>query len=94
MTTRTMTDAEVAAISRTLASNKTRTAKLVALQSEHHLTESAARTALEVSDRSTPEGRRLYESAEVLVGQVVRAESDLSKASTTDLEAAIAARFA
>jgi hypothetical protein len=37
---------------------------------------------------------RAYESAEVLAAQVNRAETDLTRASTADLEGAIAARFA
>jgi hypothetical protein len=88
-----MKTTDTAAIARTLRSSGSRTEKLTALRTEHHLSEESARAALAVSDRSTPEGRRLYESAEALAAQVNRAESDLSKATTMDLEGAIAARF-
>ena len=73
---------------------KARSQKLTALRTEHGLSEESARAALALNDRSTPEGRRADESAEVLAEQVNRAESDLTQASIADLEHLEAATFA
>lgn len=92
--TRNMTDDRLVAIARTLLSRESREAKLAALQGEHGLTEDAARSALAFSVRRTLEGRRMYEAAEAFTSRVNKAEGNLTEATTDDLAAAIAARFA
>ncbi len=89
-----MTDDRITAIARTLKSGKGRTSKLAALQVEHGFTESAARSRLRFHECSSPKVASVYENAETLVTHVNHAESDLTEASTSDLAATIAARFA